>query len=62
MTLDTQMTLALLQELLMVLMANDADGDKVWQALGIEQLGRDLAGEVESVWKVSLLVEVQGSD
>ena len=62
MTLDTQMTLALLQELLMVLMANDADGDKVWQALGIEQLGRDLAGEVESVWMVSLLVEVQGSD
>ena len=54
------MTLALLQELLMVLMANDADGDKVWQALGIEQLGRDLAGEVESVWMVSLLVEVQG--
>jgi len=56
------MTLALLQELLIVLMANDADGDKVWQALGIEQLGQDVAGEVESVWMVSLLVEVQGSD
>ena len=56
------MTLALLQELLMVLRANDADGDKVRLALCIEQLGRDLAGEVESVWKVSLLVEVQGSD
>ena len=60
MSLDTQMTLALLQELLMVQRANDADGDKVWLALGIEQLGRDLAGEVESVWMVSLLVEVQG--
>ena len=52
------MTLALLQELLMVLRANDTDGDKVWLALGTEQLGRDLAGEVESVWIVSLLVEV----
>ena len=43
MTLDTQMTLALLQELLM--------------ALGIEQLGRDVAGEVESHWMVPLFVE-----
>ena len=60
MTLDTQMTLALLQELLMVQRANVADGDKVWLALGIEQLGRDVASEVESVWMVSLLVEVQG--
>ena len=58
MSLDTQMTLALLQELLMVLRANDADGDKVRLALCIEQLGRDLAGEVESVWMASLLVEV----
>ena len=45
MTLDTQMTLALLQELLMALRANDADGYKAWLALGIEQLGRDVAGE-----------------
>ena len=49
MTLDTQMTLALLQELLMALRANDADGYKSWLALGIEQLGRDVAGEVESI-------------
>ena len=48
MTLDTQMTLALLQELLMTLRANDADGYKSWLALGIEELGRDVAGEVES--------------
>ena len=49
MTLDTQMTLALLQELLMALRANDADGYKSWLALGIEELGRDVAGEVESI-------------
>ena len=48
MTLDTQMTLALLQELLMALIANDTDGYKAWLALGIKHLGRDVAGEVES--------------
>ena len=57
MPLDTQMTLALLQELLMALRANDADGYKSWLALGIEQLGRDVSGEVESEWMVPLLVE-----
>ena len=49
MPLDTQMTLALLQELLMALRANDADGYKSWLALGIQELGRDVAGEVESI-------------
>ena len=48
MTLDTQMTLALLQELLMTLRANYDYGYKSWLAVGIEQLGRDVAGEVES--------------
>ena len=43
MPLDTQMTLALLQEMLI--------------ELGIEELGRDVAGEVESDWMVPLLVE-----
>ena len=57
MALDTQMTLALLQELLMALRANDADGYKSWLILGIEQLGRDVAGEVESDWMVPLLAE-----
>ena len=57
MALDTQMTLALLQELLMALRANDADGYKSWLILGIEQLGRDVAGEVESEWMVPLLAE-----
>ena len=48
MTLDIQMTLALLQELLMALRANDVDGYKSWLALGIEELGREVAAEVES--------------
>ena len=56
MTLETQMTLALLQELLMALRANDADGYKSWLALGIEEL-ESVAGEVESDWMVPLLVE-----
>ena len=41
----------------MALRANDADGYKSLLALGIEQLGRDVAGEVESGWMVPLLVE-----
>ena len=35
----------------------DAEGYKSWLALGIEQLGRDVAGEVESEWMVPLLIE-----
>ena len=57
MTLDTQMTLTLLQEMLMALRANDADGYKSLLALGIEELGRDVAAEVESDWMVPQLVE-----
>ena len=57
MTLDTQMTLALLKELFMALRANNAENCKSWLALGIEQLGRDVTGEVESDWMVPLLVE-----
>ena len=57
MPLDTQMTLELLQELLMALRANDADGYKSWLALGIEELGRDVAGDVESDWMVPILIE-----
>ena len=57
MTLDTKMMLALLQELLMALRENEADGCKAWLALDIEQLARDVAGEVESEWVVHLLVE-----
>ena len=57
MSLETQMTLALLQELLMALRANDADGYKAWLALGIEELGRNVTAEVESDWMVPLLAE-----
>ena len=57
MPLETQMTLALLQELLMALRANDVNGYKSWLALGIQELGRDAAGEVESEWMVPLLIE-----
>ena len=39
MTLDTHMTLALLQELLLAMRAHDADGCKPVLALGIEELG-----------------------
>ena len=41
--------------------ANDADGYKSWLAIGIEELGREVAGEVESDWMVPLLV-VEESD
>ena len=59
MTLDTQMTLALLQELLMALRADEADGYKSWLALGMEQLGKDIAAKFESDWMKPLLVEVE---
>ena len=37
--------------------SNDADGYKSWLALGIEELGLEVAAEVESDWMVPLLVE-----
>ena len=61
MPLDTQMTLALLQELLMALRANDADGYKSWLALGIEELGRDVAAEVEPDWMVPFWLKKRGT-
>ena len=47
MTLDTQITLALLQKLLMALRANHADGYKSLLALSIKQLESDVGAEVE---------------
>ena len=47
MPLDPQMTLALLQELLMAIRSNDSEGYKSWLALGIEELGREVAAEVK---------------
>ena len=59
MTLDTKMTLALLQELLIALRSNHADRYKSWFALGIQELGRDVAGEVRSDWVVPVLFEAE---
>ncbi len=42
----------------MVLMANDADDQKFWCALGIEALEKYVDGEVESDWMVPLVTEV----
>ena len=46
MRLDTQMTLALLQELLLALRANDAEGFKGWLALGLDELSRQVVIEL----------------
>ena len=40
MTLDSQMTLALLQEQLLALRANDAEGLKGWLTVGLNSLGQ----------------------
>ena len=57
MTLGTQMTLALLQELLLALRANDAEGFKGWMAFGLEELGRQVVLELIKVWMSPLLTE-----
>ena len=53
------MTLALLQELLLALRANDAEGYKGWLALGIEELGRQVVVELMQVWMSPLLSEIE---
>ena len=57
MTLDTQMTLALLQELLLALRVNDGEGFKGWLALGLEELGRQVVIELMQDWISPLLTE-----
>jgi hypothetical protein len=59
MTHDTQMTLALLQELLLALRANDAEGFKGWLALGLEELGRQVVLELMQDWMSPLLTEME---
>ena len=59
MTLDTQMTLALLQELLLALRANDAEGFKGWLAVGLEELGRQVVLELLQDWMSPLLTEME---
>ena len=50
MTCDTQMSLALLQELPLALLANDPDGFKAWLSLGIERLGKPVVIELMVDW------------
>ena len=59
MTFDTQMTLALLQELLLALRANDAEGFKGWLALGLEELGCQVVLELMQEWMSPLLTEIE---
>ena len=59
MTLDTQMTLALPQELLLALRANDAEGFKGWLALGLEELGRQVVLDLMQDWISPLLTEME---
>ena len=51
------MTLALLQELLLAIRANDAEGFKGWMALGLEELGRQVVVELRQDWMSPLLTE-----
>ena len=53
------MTLALLQELLLALRANDAEGFKGWLALGLEELGRQVVLELMQDWMSALLPETE---
>ena len=55
MTFDTQMTLALLQELFLALCANDPDGFKAWLSLGIERLGKPVVIELMVDWMDPIL-------
>ena len=50
MSTDTQMILALLQQLLLALRANDPDAFKAWLSLGIERLGEPAVTELMLDW------------
>lgn len=55
MTLDSQMTLALLQEQLLALRANDAEGFKALGTLGLEELDQQVVIELMKDWMSPLL-------
>ena len=59
MTLDTQMSLAKLQELLLALRANKTEAFKGWLALGLEELGGQVAMELTQGWMSPLLTEIE---
>ena len=46
MTFDTQISIALLQELLLALRDNDSNSFKAWLSLGIERLGESAVIEL----------------
>ena len=49
------MTLALLQELLLALRANDPDDFKAWLSLGVERLGEPAVTELLLEWLSPIL-------
>ena len=57
MTENTQTTLALLQELLLALRANDADSFCEWLYLGVQSLGEHAVAELMMDWIGPLLME-----
>ena len=57
MSLETKLAMSLLQELLLALRANDALSYKCWLALGTDELGEEVAAEVESEWMIPPLIE-----
>ena len=57
MTQDTQATLAVLQELLLALRANDADSFCEWLYLGVQSLGEHAVAELMMDWIGPLLTE-----
>ena len=61
MTFDTQMTLALLQELLLALRDNDPDAFKGWLSLGIEWLGEPAVTELLLDW-FNLILTIDEAD
>ena len=50
MSFDTQMTLALLQELLLALRSNAPDDFKAWLSLGIDRLGEPAVTKLLLDW------------
>ena len=55
MSTDTQMTLALLQELLLALRANDPDAFKRWLSGGAQDVGESAVTELLMEWLTPLL-------
>ena len=59
MPIDTQNILALLQELLLALRANDADSFFNWLSLGVQKLGEPAVTELLLEWLDSFITETE---